>query len=176
MIRVKDIPQAEWNLLGQGIKYPTGDEWYEEGYGDVLNSAVALWKEANKKQKEEWKEDPSGFWDELDPGLSDDDTDYIKPSYTYMMMEDIIKIEPKFLGPTVKKFFIETIWDPNDDRRDDFSWEARDAWDATAKGSIKSRYLSGHVTRDFKEFVENEGWAKDDEAWMALEIFYDSIP
>jgi hypothetical protein len=178
MIKIEDVPEAEWTLLGKGVKYPENEEWYAEDYEDILENAIHSWKEADQDQREEWIEDPPEFWDALDPALSDDDTDYIKPYYTYMNTAFVQKTSPKYFGPTLKKLIIESVFLNENEMvniTSDISINVRDAWDEAAQSyDLKERYKKGFVTKEFAKFMKP--YEKDDEAWLAIETFYSCMP
>jgi len=179
-MKIEDIPKDEWDLLGKGIKYPENEEWDDEYYNLLLKSAISIWKQVTPTQRKKWKKSRSGeFLKYIGPSLSDDDWDYIQPHYTYMSMESIMRTSAKFFGPIMKKVIIQSVWDKGDDFKDDFSFDARDAWDAIATGRMQDKsstykdlYQSGHVTRQFAEIMKP--YKNDDEAWEAIDLFYES--
>jgi len=166
---IRNIPNNEWTLLSKGLKYPDNEEWWE-GHAKVLERAISKWKSATPVQRKKWEDGGIEFYSYLDTGFSDDDWDYVQSSYTYMSIESIARTPARFLGPIMKRAIIESVWDS--DLEDKLSDDTRKEWWARKDDSFKDLYKSGHVTRQFAEVMKP--FENDDEAWKAIEVFYDS--
>lgn len=167
-----EIPKEELEAIARNVKFPENEEWHS-GNDNILEGAIYAWKEATKDQREDWKEGRE-FYDEIEPGLSDDGWDYIGPHYTYMSAESIIKGTPsKFFGPTVKRGIVKSILEDDDEFPDRLSMGVEDLWyDLISETSVREAYKNGKVSREFARVMKP--YDNDDLAWEAIDAFYNS--
>lgn len=169
-----NIPKEEYQLLAKGVKYPDNAEWYEEQNDAILRKVIKTWKGATSAQRKSWKEGGEKFYRYINPGLSDDGWDYIKPSYSYVPMDSVLKTPSKYFGPTIKREIMKALWIEKGVERvaDNMSWEIHKEWDQLVTGDIKKDYENGFVSKQFAKVMRP--FKNDDEAWEALEVFYSS--
>ena len=164
-----EIPKEEAEAIARAIKFPHNEEWYHDNEG-ILESAIYVWKEATKEQREEWKSG-RGFYKEVDPELSDDGWDYIGPFYTYMTGDTIIKNTPaRAFGPISKRAIIRSIIEDDDQMADQLSMGVQDAWyELYNYDDLREAYKDGKVTQEFARVMKT--YDNDDLAWEAVKSF-----
>jgi len=169
------IPQSEIDRLASGIKYPENIEWWDEGYDPLINKIIKTWKNASQKERDRWEDGGRAFYKHIDPQLSDDSWDYFQSDYSYMPTSSVMQTPARFFGPHIKKVIIKSLWLGEHRKEfiaDTLSHEIRKAWYNLDYGDLKSNYIEGRVSREFAKAMKP--WENDNDAWMAMEVFYQS--
>jgi hypothetical protein len=172
------------------INFPISVEW-SPGYVNDYYNAIGAYQSLNAADIKKWKKNPKSFIDEFDlsPG-SDDDWDYVKPSYAYIYgrlilafvkLSDLPSTFNKYEG--IKQAFITNFKSGNERNRilhfyDDLIGNAligdiQEEWGNIARGykTVKEAYDHGKVSKEFAAMASK--FSPSD--WKAVDFYVNAL-